>query len=109
VASKKIINMTGMRICLTLLIREGESVALNLEEKSVEMDAGDQKTVEYGDESNPYLNGIGIKTMGNGYATHTHELIIARKDSPLDKKFNENNTFLLKSINSDLIIEARNE
>ena len=84
-AYKNLINRSGQDVFVTLITRNGEDPANTGVSITIEIKAGQTMQVEYGNESNPFLNGCGVS------------LVIAQRGDDYDATLNTNDTLTIES------------
>ena len=109
-AGKTFNNKSKNYINVTLLIRQGEDIQKPSLEQKFSLDAGESKFVEYGNNTNIYLNGLVLeyKDKESQSLTNAREEVIATGGKPtFDWVLNTHSTITINSTNG-LDISASN-
>lgn len=104
---KRLVNQTGSPLQVTLRVRKSADPRENLGAKSVSMNAGDDIRVTYGDDANPFLNGIELVAFRDGAVLARQDVVILR-GSPLDNELNTRDTISLLFVGGAFLLQAAN-
>src|SRR5579859_2358365 len=87
---KTLVNNCGWMILVTLLTRAGDNPqAPTVRRVSANIGSGERSAVTYGDDQNPYLNGMVVLTTdGSMYAEQSWTVV--GRGGPVDNLFNGN-------------------
>jgi hypothetical protein len=80
---KTFINTTASTLQITLFTRQGDNPANADGTTSFTLTPGQTRTITYGSQQNPFLNGISLTTTSQGEAYTKTQLVTAR-NSQLD-------------------------
>src|SRR5690242_8497064 len=87
---KTLINNCGGIILVTLLTRAGDNPQTpTVRRVCVNIGSGERNTVTYGDDQNPFLNGMVVLTTDGSMYTEQSWTVVGR-GGPLDNMFNAN-------------------
>ena len=95
--SKTLRNETGYPVQVILDVRKGSDPKDHLTNVDVSLDAGETKTVQYGDDANPYLNGVRYEYDANGVMVRIMQQVTSR-GSAWDDTMNTNSTLTLHAM-----------
>jgi hypothetical protein len=104
---KQLVNDTRYDLTITLNIRLSADPRYNAGKKTISMRPGESTRVIYGDERNPFLNGIEMIAILNGSIIATQELVITR-GSDFDNKLNVNDTLAFLFANGAFVVRPSN-
>lgn len=90
-AYKHLNNTSSKPMRIVLLVRRGSDPGEILNRVSTRLDAGASKTVQYGDDANPYLSGVKLVHDAEGSA-FTSKVVVQDRGSKWDDIMNTNNT-----------------
>jgi hypothetical protein len=99
-AHKRLINSTGHRLHVTLIVRRGDHPSQVAGRVEVELGTGEEeyreRDIDYGNDVDIYLNGIEIRLAGEN-APETSRSVVVQRGAALDDALNSNDTleFLL--------------
>ena len=109
-ASKTFINNTKENLVVTLLIRQGESVDGKESVKKFNLPAGGNEHVNYGNQSDIYLNGLTINWRDEATDSENAltKKVSAKGAAPtFDALLNTNSTIIINSV-TGMDVSARN-
>ncbi|HST79838.1 MAG TPA: hypothetical protein VLN58_15240 [Verrucomicrobiae bacterium] len=116
---KRLINQTGKELSIALLVRQGEDPDPAKQGKSVEVNLSpdpDSETgednstqiVEYGDNSDIYLNGLELVLTDNG-SELVKRVVVLERGSELDNTLNMNSILEFVYDGNSVLVSGRNE
>jgi hypothetical protein len=106
--SKKLVNKTGVTLKYRLDVRQGDNPQNRKGTVDGSLDAGQTDTVQYGDDQNPYLNGVSYDYKPAGADLVTFSAQVATRGSQWDDVFNTNNTLTFQAITPSASISGSN-
>jgi len=105
--SKKLVNKTGVYTNVVLNVRKGSNPQDHLKDVPVSLNAGETKTVQYGDDQNPFLNGVSYEYKPSGSLV-SFNAQVATRGSQWDDVFNTNNTLTFVEVTPAASISGSN-
>ena len=93
-ASKNLVNQSGKDLTVSLITRTGSDPANSGETVSTTVPNGQRKTVEYGNDANPYLNAVTIVWKDDGSVAEQSQTVTVR-GSAWDDTLNTNDTLTI--------------
>lgn len=90
-ASKKLVNQSGLTLAIQLVARQGSDPNQSGPIITVSLAAGGKQTVEYGNPQNPYLNGLVVSSSSDGAFSNGSQIVTTRGSS-WDNVLNTNDT-----------------
>lgn len=106
--SKKLVNQTGVYLNFTLSVRRGSNPQVHLKDVNGSLEPNETKTVQYGDDQNPFLNGVKYESKPAGADLVTFSAQVAVRGSQWDDVFNTNNTLTFHAISPSASISGSN-
>lgn len=107
-AAKLIVNQTPFLLSGTLTVRNGdEPEDGNYEEVGFEVEPNNESMIDYGDSSNPYLNGFSCQVQVKEDFIYYQENVSNRGDGA-DGRFNTRDTFIIFMAQNQLIMDTSN-
>ena len=106
-AEKTFINGTLSTLQITLFVREGDSPLNQDGTVTFTLDAGETKSVSYGDDTNIWLNGLTLVTIFEGDLFSSVKFVIDRM-SELDNLLNLNDTITITKVETDYVFSGSN-
>ena len=103
---KLFINNTAHRLDVTLFVRSGPDPANSAENQKFELGPHERDWVTYGDDTNIYLNGLGLVAFTGGDVVATQEFVVTTRGNSLDDKLNTNNVIEILYDDGSLLIHA---
>lgn len=100
-AHKTIANSTGAPLKVVLGLRIGSDPADKGDNVDVDLAPGETKTVQYGDDKNPYLNGLRYEYTANGCAVAATQSVTER-GSAWDNVLNMNSTLTIGTMTENV-------
>lgn len=88
---KNLVNNSDSDLNVALLVRKGQQPGTNLATVRVAVPAGQTVRAQYGDESNPYLDGVNIRWIVSG-TTANQRQVVTRRGSAWDDILNTHDT-----------------
>lgn len=104
---KTLENRTGMDLSIVLTVRKGSDPSDTWKTVSAGLGAGDSKRVDYGNEENPFLNGIEVSGVGGGEIASTRNVTFQRGNE-IDDGLNTNDTIVVTRENASFVLEFEN-
>lgn len=105
--SKKLVNKIGAYTNIVLNVRKGSNPQDHLKDVNVSLNPGETKTVQYGDDQNPFLNGVSYEYKPDGSLV-SFSAQVATRGSAWDDVFNTNNTLTFVTITPAASISGSN-
>jgi len=105
--SKILVNKTGSYIEGVLNVRKGSNPQDHLKNVDFSLDVGQTKTVQYGDDQNPFLNGVSYEYKPSGSLV-SFSAQVATRGSQWDNVFNTNSTLTFHDISPSASISGSN-
>lgn len=88
--SKYFDNQTGYALSVMLIVRRGDRVGNDLAPVNFTLDKGQGQSISYGDDSNPYLDGITANAVNKGKIIAACQEFVVVQGSWLDNDLNGN-------------------
>ncbi len=104
---KTFTNNTGSALQVYLFVRAGSNPGCIRRRIGFTLIANKSKTIAYGSDTDPFLDGILAYQNSNGQYICTKMCVTAR-GSTADNLLNTNNTILFSLTNSSIVITAQN-
>lgn len=101
--TKLFVNSTDIDLQVTLLLRKGQDPTQSAGFKEFELPPAQSLSVQYGDDTNPFLNGISLMGIFSGEGQGLQEFVVDRS-SDLDNRLNGNNRVEFQFENGSLDI-----
>lgn len=101
-ASKKLINQSGVDLRIALLVRQGSTPGTILDTVRVRVPAGQTVEASYGDASNPFLDGVNVGWELNGSASNQKQMVTTR-GSAWDDVLNTNSILTFGAVTSPAV------
>ena len=95
--SKTLVNDTGAAVSGSLSVRKGSDPSHQLKVVPFSLEIGETKTIQYGDDQNPFLNGMDYEYKLDGELVGINQQVITR-GSTWDDIMNTNNTLTLNAV-----------
>lgn len=105
--SKTLINSTGVYVNGVLNVRKGSNPQDHLKDVNFSLDPGQTKTVQYGDDQNPFLNGVSYEYKPSGSLV-SFSAQVATRGSQWDDVFNTNSKLTFHDISPSASISGSN-
>jgi hypothetical protein len=116
---KRLVNQTGKELSITLLVRQGEDPDPAKQGKSIEVNLSpgpDSETgednstqiVEYGNNTDIYLNGLELVLTDNG-SELVNRVVVVERGSELDNTLNMNSILEFVYDGNSVLVSGRNE
>lgn len=106
-ASKYFDNQTGYALSVMLTVRRGDTPGSDIDPVNFTLDKGKGQSVGYGDDSNPYLDGIAVNAVDNGNIIASQQFVITRGSS-LDNDMNTNDRVAFALEDDALVLHFSN-
>ncbi|QFT88993.1 hypothetical protein FIU87_10075 [Bacillus sp. THAF10] len=106
-AEKTFNNRSAASLQVTLLVRQGSNPANYAGEVNFTLAPGQTRTIFYGSEENPFLNGIVLSTNFNGDIYNKTQLVTVR-GTLYDNLLNTNSILDIIPISTDYVLFGRN-
>lgn len=106
--SKKLVNQTGVYLNYTLTVRRGSNPQDKLKDVGGSLEPNETKTVQYGDDQNPFLNGVSYEYKPAGADLVSFSAQVAVRGSQWDDVFNTNDTLTFQAISPSASISGSN-
>ncbi|HMB53716.1 MAG TPA: hypothetical protein VKU40_10385 [Thermoanaerobaculia bacterium] len=105
--SKKLVNQTGVAINGVLDVRKGSNPQDHLKNVPFSIPANGTTNVQYGDDQNPFLNGVSYEYKPSGSLV-SFSAQVATRGSQWDDVFNTNSTLTFHDISPSASISGSN-
>ena len=105
--AKTFVNKTNSSLTVELFVRKGDDPANLLNVRSLVLSAGQSQNYTYSDNSNPYLNGVGVWVNGGNDAISELQYVVKR-GSAVDDLFNTKSTITISMSGQSLVIQSSN-
>lgn len=102
---KKFKNETCFKLEIELSVRNGDIAGSTIKKEDFCLKPFEAKTIEYGNECNPFLNGIHIQTIDCDECSETG-LFTSKCNTAIDKLLNKNNFIKILSAAQSLVISG---
>lgn len=104
---KMFINNTEYNFSVELRVRSGDTPGHVKDVKNFSMSKGQRIMFKYSESSDPYLDGICVKTTDNGGIISTQHIVTVR-GSLIDNDFNTRDTVTFTMENENIILAFSN-
>ena len=104
---KKFINSTPMAISVQLWVRKGGDPGSTKSIKNFSLNPHHGCMESYGDDANPFLDGISINGVDQG-ETIAEQQFVFQRGNALDNGFNTNDTVTVRMIEQNFVLEFSN-
>lgn len=101
-AYKNIKNETNAYVGISLITRLGSDPAHTGETVTLGLEPGQSQRVEYGNDQNPFLNGIGL-TQKTGGSVLTNAATVVDRGTTIDNILNTNDTITISGVDAPSI------
>lgn len=105
--NKTLENRTGMDLSVVLTVRKGSDPSDTWKTVSAGLGDGDSKTVDYGNDENPYLNGIEVNGVDGGELLSTRA-VTSQRGTEVDDGLNTNDTVVVTRDGATFHLEFEN-
>lgn len=106
-ASKYFDNKTGYDLSVMLTVRHGDTPGSDLAPVNFTLDKGAGQSISYGDDSNPYLDGIAVNAVDRGNIIASQQFVITRGSS-IDNDMNTNDHIAFALDDDAMILQFSN-
>lgn len=106
-ARKLMVNNTGNQLEGTIVTRKGSTPGQSDGTVNFNLAVGQQEFVDYGDDSDPYMDELDLQAMANGGVIASEQIVIIR-GSALDNMFNMNDTIYVALNGSSFNVTSGN-
>jgi hypothetical protein len=100
-------NRTPYDLSVQLTVRAGDTPGHTFGFVNVVIPSNTDQFVGYGNDSNPYLDGISLHGAGNGNKVASQETVLTR-GSAVDNAFNTNDTVSFTQANQSIVMGFSN-
>jgi len=90
-AYKKLVNQSGLTLTVECVTRQGSDPSQSGIIVTTQLQPNARQTIEYGNDQNPYLNGVIVSSCSNGAFANGAQLVQVR-GSAFDNVLNTNDT-----------------
>lgn len=105
--SKKFQNETGWDLSVLLSVRAGSTPGHIWKQVPFSLSRGTDQVIKYGNEDNPFLDGISLNAVASGEIVATQEFVFKR-GSQIDDDFNTNDTVIFYREDEQILMRFEN-
>ena len=107
-AAKTFINQTNSELFIQLFLRSGSDPANGQGVQAVHLAVGQQKQVQYGNDQNPYLDGMAAMIVGGSDPAPSIFQYVLERSSAVDNLYNQNDIITISSSGQTLAVQGSN-
>jgi hypothetical protein len=104
---KTFTNATSYDLSVMLTVRQGVTPGTDLPPVNFSLNKGNSQYVPYGDDNNPFLDGIAINGIDKGNLIASQEFAITRGSS-IDNDFNTNDHVAVRQSGDSFVLSFNN-